>query len=172
MIRERIKEAMDLDLPGRLLNLMTDYGIYCWPLWLKNIPGRVPSCVVSATEKGDINHKTIIIQVGGNTFKFSKIKTGQDPYEEYGYVYSYWDYEISFAGSYVFGIKIREDIEITKPEFIEVDGFIPGNWVTLFIKLIEDCQELVRKNETPTLNKSKDTKSEEETLRKKKFGLE
>ena len=168
-LQARINEAIEKDIPQKLINFYQYSGVDAWSIWIRKFPSSVPDIITSVETDHNITRINTIVHLQDYIFEFNKIKTGED--SDSDYKNSYWNYEIKYDSRFVFGIKVKKHWAGGKPEFIEIDGYIPGEWEELFFELKFMTEEISKESaRLATLEKRKINREKEE-LKKDRFGL-
>ena len=170
LIEQRIKQAMERDLPRLLINLFHYNIVDSWPRWERTDPASIPGGVKSAKElERNLERAATEVLFDGTTFVFKRFRVGEDPVERY--TYQYWAYEVLINDRVVLGLVVNDHWAGGKPKLKEVTAYVPGEWEQTFTALKTECEELARKKATEaTAEKRKRNPPElKEQLRKQKL---
>ena len=170
LIEQRIKQAMERDLPRLLINLFHYNYVDSWPRWEQTDPPSIPRAVKSTKElERTLERDTTEVLFDGTTFVFKRFKVSEDPVE--GYTYQYWAYEVLVKDRIVLGLIVNDHWAGGKPKLKEVNAYVPGVWEQTFKALKTECEELARKKAAEaTAEKRKRNRPElKQQLRKQKI---
>lgn len=171
LIKERIDQAIQRELPQLLINFYYYNNVDVWPIWKQSHPEDVPVIVESVKDiENSLDRKITEVRLNDKLLVFKKFKVGQDPIEIYEH--EYWMYEIVSEGRPVLGVEVKNHWAGGKPKLKEVTAYIPGAWEQWFKDLKAECDVLTKQRaETGTAEK-RQKKQQHLKERLARFGLD
>lgn len=185
IIKERIREALDLKLHRHLLKL--EEKISSWPMWMEKYPDKfgewIPHIIESCREEGTVSDRKLIVELQGHEFQFLRKVTSESAGgRTVNAIWcEYFDLDLIFDGSYVFGIEAKDITYMDKEyphngwsdtKFVKIDGYIRGDWTEVFSKLRSACRKQEKEAARLRIEEEKKIKLEEKALKRNKFGLD